>query len=191
MNSSVCADPITAWMFSRCRATARVAGAGHPLSEFWFMLMVAWGIPVWIISAGGLFLQEMLRVSRMQVSGVIEAMSGIMLLMLGGIMEFSSSIVMRQVLESVVTVDLWVWSSVLIGLSQLIALRWCHSCMRSVATLFAFMWWSTMALRLYSHGLLLTHSQLITMSGATALSLFILRFQTEWETNDGHSSESK
>jgi hypothetical protein len=178
-------------MFSRCRATARVAGAGHPLSEFWFMLMVAWGIPVWIISAGGLFLQEMLRVSRMQVSGVIEAMSGIMLLMLGGIMEFSSSIVMRQVLESVVTVDLWVWSSVLIGLSQLIALRWCHSCMRSVATLFAFMWWSTMALRLYSHGLLLTHSQLITMSGATALSLFILRFQTEWETNDGHSSESK
>lgn len=187
----VCADQLTIWMFSRCRAAAKTgaAGAGNPWVEFWYLLMLAWAVPMWIISAGGLVLREAVLVSRLRISGVIEGMSGVMLVLLGAIMKWSNSTLMQEVLTRIINMDIWIWSSVLIGISQLLMLRFGTASARSIATACAFIWWFTMALRLFSFGLLLTHSQLITMSVATALSLFILRFQTESECDrtNGHS----
>lgn len=170
-------------MFSRCRAAANrgAAGTGNPWVEFWFAMMLAWAVPMWVISAGEMILQEALAFSRLRVSGVIEFMSGVMLLLLGAIMKWSSSALMHEVLSRILNVEIWMWSSTLIGVTQLIMLRFGTASKRSIATGCAFVWWFTMAMRLYSYGLLLTHSQLITMSVATALSLFILRFQTESE----------
>jgi len=179
-------------MFSRCRAAAKngAAGAGNPWVEFWYLLMLAWAVPMWIISAGGLILHEALLVSRLRISGVIEGMSGVMLILLGVIMKWSNSTLMYELLGKILNIEIWIWSSTSIGLFQLLMLRFGSASKRSVATAFAFTWWMTMAMRLYSYGLLLTHSQLITMSAATALSLFILRFQTESEC-DRNNGQSK
>lgn len=189
---AVYADPLTVWMFSRCRAAAKngAAGAGNPWVEFWYLLMLAWAVPMWIISAGGLILHEALLVSRLRISGVIEGMSGVMLILLGVIMKWSNSTLMYELLGKILNIEIWIWSSTSIGLFQLLMLRFGSASKRSVTTAFAFIWWMTMAMRLYSYGLLLTHSQLITMSVATALSLFILRFQTESEC-DRNNGQSK
>lgn len=179
------ADPLTAWMFSRCRAAAHRGSAGNLWVDFWFSMMIAWAVPLWLLSTGEMLLREMVLVSRLRISGAFEGLSGVMLLMNGLILQWSTSAIMRAVLEKVLTVEMWIWSSTIIGLGQLLALRFGNTSARSIATVCAFVWWFTMAIRLYTLGLLLTHSQLIGMSGATAISLFILRFQMGTEHRNG------
>ena len=157
-----------------------------PLVEVWFFLLALWVAPAWLISIGELILREALLASRLRMSGVIEGMSGVMLVLDGAIMAWSTSALMRDVLAKIITVEFWVWSSIAVGFAQLLALRFASCSKRSIVTACSFVWWATMAMRLYSaYGLLLTHSQLLTMTAATAIALFILRFQTEMDNCNG------
>lgn len=192
---------IEAWIGGRCRSAAErymsrdaaLAAVGGrailpsmPLVEVWFFLLALWVAPAWLISIGELILREALLASRLRMSGVIEGMSGVMLVLDGAIMAWSTSALMRDVLAKIITVEFWVWSSIAVGFAQLLALRFASCSKRSIVTACSFVWWATMAMRLYSaYGLLLTHSQLLTMTAATAIALFILRFQTEMDNCNG------
>ena len=195
---------IEGWIGNRCRAASlryisrdaalvliRTRGRlpWMPLVEWWFLVMAAWVVGAVVVSLGAMILRELVLVSRLKVSGVIEGISGCMLILNGVIMEWSTSALMRGLLLKVVAIDVWVYSSITIGLLQLLFLRFGGSSKRSIVTASAFIWWATMAMRLYEagHGFLLTHSQLIVMSGATATALFLLRFDTE----QGHGQSGR
>ncbi len=201
MTAAATADPIATWLLDRCRSAseryisrdAALAALGGraslpsmPLADLWFFAMAVWIAPAWLIALGELLLREIMLASRLKMSGMIEGLSGVMLVLDGAIMAWSTSALMRDVLAKIITVEFWVWSSMVVGFTQLFALRFGSCSKRSIVTACSFVWWATMAMRLYStYGLLLTHSQLITMAVATAIALFILRFQTEMDNRNG------